>query len=80
MRRWPFSIQIALSHTRSTCSMLWDTNKTVVLCSSMSSLMRFSHFSWKNMSPTESASSTMRISGTMTVATENATRAIMPDE
>jgi hypothetical protein len=30
--------------------------------------MRFSHFSWKNTSPTESVSSTMRMSGSVMVA------------
>ena len=53
---------------------------TVTSCSLMSCVMRRSHFCWNMKSPTESTSSTMRISGTMTVAMANAMRATMPDE
>ena len=80
MRVWPFSIQMALLHRRRTCSLLWDTIRTVTPWSLISSWMRRSHF-WRNMkSPTDSTSSTIRMSGTMMVAMANAMRATMPDE
>lgn len=68
MRRSPFSIQTARWQMRSTWSMAWLTNRTVTWPSSMKCWMRFSHFSWKNTSPTESVSSTMRMSGSVMVA------------
>ena len=80
MRVWPFSIQMALLHKRSIWSLLCDTMSTVTSCSLMSCVIRRSHFCWNMKSPTESTSSTMRISGTMTVAMANAMRATMPDE
>ena len=80
MRVWPFSIQMTLLHKRSTWALLWDTMSTVTPCFSISSLMRSSHFFWNMKSPTESTSSTTRISGTITVAIANAMRATMPEE
>ena len=80
MRSWPFSIHTAEVQMRSTCSMEWLTNNTVTLPESMKLWIRRSHFCWKNTSPTESVSSTMRMSGSTTVAMANAMRATIPDE
>ena len=44
------------------------------------SLMRSRHFCWNLKSPTDSISSTMRISGDTIVATEKPSRAFIPDE
>ena len=77
---WPFSIQTARLHMRSTCSVEWLTSSTVTPSSSMRRLMRSSHFCWNRKSPTESVSSTMSRSGSVAVAIEKAMRATMPDE
>ena len=45
-----------------------------------SSWMRSSHLRWKRKSPTERVSSTMRMSGSVTVAMAKAMRATMPLE
>ena len=63
----------------STRSMEWLTSSTVVLSVSTSSLMRFSHLRWKRKSPTLSVSSTIRMSGSVTVAMAKAMRATMPE-
>ena len=80
MRCSPFSIHTQLVHRRSTCSRLWLTNSTVTSPLSMNCRMRRSHFSWKKTSPTERVSSTMRTSGSTTVAMAKAMRATMPLE
>ena len=80
MRCTPFSIQMTRSQMRATCAMEWETNRTVTLPDSMKLLMRFSHFCWKKTSPTESVSSTMSTSGSVTVAMAKAMRATMPEE
>ena len=43
-------------------------------------VMRCSHFCWNMKSPTDSTSSTIRISGMITVAIAKAIRATMPEE
>ena len=80
MRWWPFSIQMARWQMRRTCSVEWETKSTVTLPESMKLRMRRSHFSWKKTSPTERVSSTMRRSGSVTVAMAKAMRATMPEE
>ncbi|CDD40058.1 unknown [Collinsella sp. CAG:398] len=65
---------------RSTCSMEWLKNSTVTSPDSMKCWMRASHFYWKNTSPTESVSSTIKMSGDVKVAMANAMRATMPLE
>ena len=80
MRSSPFSIQMARSQMRATWAMEWETKSTVTSPDSMKLLMRASHFCWKKTSPTERVSSTMRTSGSVTVAMAKAMRATMPEE
>ena len=65
---------------RSTCSMECETNRTVTSPLWIKCWMRASHFCWKNTSPTDSVSSTIRISGSVIVAIAKAIRATMPEE
>ena len=58
----------------------WVTKMTVTSSSSMISRTRAKHFSWNCLSPTESASSTTRISGSLETAKAKPRRAFMPEE
>lgn len=58
----------------------WLTNSTVTSPDSVKCWMRASRFCRKNTSPTEGVSSTIRMSGDVTVVMTNAMRATMPLE
>src|SRR6185312_12452578 len=70
---------MARSHNSTTVPAECDTNNTVAPFSRIWS-MRAKHLRWNASSPTESASSTTRISGSALIATAKARRTYMPLE
>ena len=58
---------------------LCDTNTTVLPLRTSASI-RSSDLRWNDASPTDSTSSTSRMSGSMCAATAKPSRAYMPDE
>lgn len=70
---------MALRQSFFTWSAEWETKISVAPWSIISCILR-SHFCWNMKSPTERISSTIRISGTTTVAMEKPSRATIPEE
>jgi hypothetical protein len=75
----PLSIQIASSHSFSMLPSAWLTSR-IVRSSLQSSRILSNDLRRKRASPTDSASSMIRMSGCMVTATANARRPYMPDE
>ena len=77
-RTRPSCMRTTCLHMDFTDPMSWETN-SVVFPRSWNSFRRLMHLPLKCSSPTESASSMMRISGSTVVATENPSRTCMPE-
>ena len=73
------SIQIASSQSFSTLPSAWVTSRIVRSCRH-SLRIRLKDLRRKRASPTDSASSMIRMSGSMVTATAKASRPYMPDE
>ncbi len=76
---WPWSNTTARSQIWRTRSVAWETTR-IVRPSRWSRLIRSMHLRWKASSPTDSTSSTSRMSGSTLIATAKPRRANMPDE
>ena len=72
------SIQMARVHRRRTSTIEWDTNSSVPVLRKLSIQSR--HLRWKAASPTDSASSTTRISASTWAQIEKARRVRIPME
>ena len=79
IRSSPSCIQIAWSQRSLIDCSAWETRTTVRSCS-QSLRMRRNDLRLNRASPTDSASSMSRMSGSMFTATLNARRPYMPDE
>ena len=79
MRSVPPSIHRAREHSASTWYIEWEQNR-IVLPASLSPMMRSNDLRAKAPSPTDSASSITKMSGSTLVATAKASRMYMPLE
>ena len=78
-RTIPLSSQMARLHRRTTSLPECETSRMVLPISRNSVNFRL-HFTWNRTSPTDSASSTIRMSGSTLMAQAKATRTNMPLE